>query len=343
MDRIIKTRREKQKCPNDTLELLIKTHPKIYIWGPPGIGKTWTVRKILDVCVDLDADILKSKQTTLDIISRAYDSLLFIDDFESVQDLVGIRELEAVKRLVIIGNNPWKGNMAVFSYEFPKKTVAELQEIARLYGVTDVSGSNGDIRAFLQGPSDAKDVFWNPKDFVRSLISTQGAKNPKDYIGQIIEEHGHVMDMIHDNYIDSQADPCEILECLSRASIYDDEIYSGKWNLLPYFSLESCIIPASLIGHTIKGDIRPGSMWTKFSSMCMRRKKVRAMCSRVKRLELDVDALMLLRDYFEKGEGAELVSEYGLHKCDMDVLTHLCLTRKLKAKTITALKKQCQE
>jgi len=342
MDRLIKTRREKLKCPNDTLQLLIQTHPRIYIWGPPGIGKTWTVRRVLENPIELDGDILKSKQTTLDIIARASGAVLLIDDYDSICDMVGVRELETVKKFVIIGNKPWKGSTDVYTYEFPKKTLAELQEIGKIYGVMDVSEfRGGDIRSIINGGD--KDVFWTPKEFVQSLIGKNGTRNPKNYIGQVVEEHGHVMDLIHDNYIDSTADPCEVLECLSIASIYDQEIYAGKWNLLPFFSHESCISPASLIGHTIKGDLRPGSMWTKFSSMCMRKKKVRTMCTRVKRRELDVDALMLLRDYFEKGEGSELIQEYNLHKCDMDVLGHLCLVKKLKAKTITALKKQCLE
>ena len=151
------------------------------------------------------------------------------------------------------------------------------------------------------------------------------------------------MDLIHDNYIDSDADPCQVLECLSLASIYDDQIYSGKWNLLPYFSLESCLIPAAIIGHSIKGELRPGSMWTKFSGMCMRRKNFKAMCNRVMRKPLDVDALMVMRDYFEAGQGQDLIKDYDIHKCDLDVLAHLCLKRKLKTKVVTALKKQCQE
>jgi hypothetical protein len=335
MDSIIKTRREKRKCPNDTLELLIKTHPRIYIWGPPGIGKTWTVRRIIERdYIDLEGDVLKSKQATLDLLERG--SKFFIDDYESVQDLIGMRELEQVTHLVVVGNKPWKGSN-MYTYEFPKKTNDELREIS---GLDDVDFCKGDIRRLFQGP-DHKDVFFTPKEFVRSLLD--GTRNPYDYMGDIIEEHGHVMDLIHENYIDSGADPCEILECLSLASIYDAEIYSGKWNLLPYFSVESCIMPSVLIGGAISGDIRPGSMWTKFSSMCMRKKKVHAMCTRKKRLELDVDALMLLRDYFEQGKGFEMIQEYGFQKCDFDVLAHLCLVKKLRVKNVTALKKQCNE
>ena len=55
MDRIIKTRREKVYSSNDTLEL----HPKIYIWGKSGIGKTWTVRRSLDKFLELDYEINK--------------------------------------------------------------------------------------------------------------------------------------------------------------------------------------------------------------------------------------------------------------------------------------------
>jgi len=76
--------------------------------------------------------------------------------------------------------------------------------------------------------------------------------------------------------------------------------------------------------------------------MCMRRKKVRAMCSRVPRMDLDIHALMVLRDYFQNME-LHFIREYGLQKCDLDVLAHLCLVNKIKAKTITALKKQCLE
>jgi hypothetical protein len=269
-----------------------------------------------------------------------------MDDYESVQDLIGIRELGIIKKIVIIGNTPYKGNLDVFEYEFPRKTLSELTAIAKEYGVDDseiIEKSKGDIRYLIQKISDDKDVFWNPKDFVKSLIGKNGHRDPMKFLGTTIDEHGHVMDMIHDNYIDSQVDPCEVLECLSIASIYDDVIYAGNWNLLPYFTIESCIRPAQIIGHSISGELRPGSTWTKFSSMCMRRKKVKAMCNRVARRELDIDSLMVLRDYFENMNNLELIEEYDLRKCDFDVLGHLCLVKKMKAKTIAALKKKCLE
>jgi hypothetical protein len=344
MDRIIKTRREKVNSPNATLEL----HPKIYIWGKNGIGKTWTVRNSLENFVDLEYDILKSRNATLEFIERIKVSGLpvLIDDYDSVSETIGMKEINALDRVIIIGNSPVKKLDGFYMWEFPTKTLAELTEIAKLYDVVDediVRKSGGDIRCIISSIGDDKDVFWTPKDFVRSMICKDGSRDAGDYIGRMIEEHGHVMDMIFDNYIDSEADPNDVLECLSRASIYDDVIYAGNWNLLPYFSIEACIYPSHYIDHTVKGDIRPGSMWTKFSNMCMRRKKFRDLSTRVHRQHLDVDAIMLFRDYFEKGLGQHLIKEYNLKKSDFDVINHLCLQRKLKTSVITALKKQCLE
>ena len=260
MDRIIKTRREKVIYPNDTLHL----HPKIYMWGKSGIGKTWTVRRSLDKFLDLDYEILKSKNATLEFIDRVKVSGLpvLIDDYDAVCDTIGMKEIDALDRVIIIGNSPVKKLDGFFIWEFPIKSLSELTEIAALYNVTDpeiIRKSGGDIRCLISTISDDKDVFWTPKDFVRSMICKGGSRNSRDYIGQMIEEHGHVMDMIFDNYIDSEADPCDVLECLSRAAIYDDVIYAGNWNLLPYFSIESCIYPSYYINHTVSGDIRPGS------------------------------------------------------------------------------------
>lgn len=337
MDRIIK--RYKKVDPSSAFN-----HRFVYVYGPPGIGKSWTVKKAIEPYIELDPDTLKSKQSTCDFLERAKisDCHMLIDDFESVEDLVGLRELTGKERIVIIGNGPYTLGFDAFVYEFPIKTKEELRKIVPEATEYQLEMCKGDIRALQQGNYDAKDVFWTHKDFVKSLIGRDGHRNPSDYIGHQIEEHGHVMDMIHDNYIDG--DPThhnEILDCLDRASVYDSRIYEGHWDLLPYFSHESCIHPAILIGHSVPGEIRPGSMWTKYSNMCMRHKKVRAMSTRVPGQNLDVDAFMVLRDYFEKGLGTELLREYKLEAADIDVLNHLCICRKLKTRVVSNLKKQC--
>jgi|694.fasta_scaffold39714_5 hypothetical protein len=349
MDRIITLKREKPKSSDEQLRKVLTENKSVFVYGPSGIGKTWSVRQIIEPCVDLDASILKSKQSTIDFLEKIKSSAcpVLIDDFDSVDDLIGVRELTGNERLVIIGN--YAPNLAfdIFSYRFPFRTRDQLLDIAKTLGASPdlVDKCNGDIRFLEQGISDNKDVFWNPKDFVRSLICEGGERKPMDFIGDHIQEHGHVLDMIFDNYIDGNPkNHLEILECMSQAAMIDEQIYQGHWNLLPYFGIESCIWPSHLLDHSVPNqDIRPGSIWTKFSNMCMRKKKVLAMTNRVPGHTLDVDSLMVLRNYFEKGLGENLIADYKLEPQDFDVLNHLCIMRKLKARAVSTLKKQCLE
>jgi hypothetical protein len=349
MDRIIKTRREKQSLFSELEQVLSVQRRAVYIYGPPGIGKTWTLERILQPRIELDAEILKAKQSTLDFLEKARSSAcpILIDDFDSVQDLVGVRELTGSEWIVIVANAPPSLNFEPVVFKFPPKPRDELVALARTFGVPEhlVDQCGGDIRFLEQGVSDRKDEFWTPKDFVRSLICKGGDREARNHLGEHVQEHGHVMDMMFDNYIDG--DPSrqlEVLECLSLASLVDEKIYEGHWDLLPYFGIEGCMYPASLLDHSVPGpDIRPGSIWTKFSNMCMRRKKVQAMSKRVPGRHLDVDSFMVLRNYFEKGIGEEFIRDYKLEGADFDVLNHLCLVRKLKARTVSSLKKKCQE
>mgnify|MGYP003349376930 CR=1 FL=1 len=69
----------------------------VCILGKSGIGKTWTVADTFQGhFIDLDADILKTKQKTVDFLERVrYSDLpVVIDEYESLSDLVGLWEIK---------------------------------------------------------------------------------------------------------------------------------------------------------------------------------------------------------------------------------------------------------
>ena len=70
----------------------------------------------------------------------------------------------------------------------------------------------------------------------------------------------------------------------------------------------------------------------------MRVKKIRNMSQRTPGRNLSMDSIMLLRDYAEQGN-ADILREYNLEPADIDVLNHLSPYRKIKAKTVSLLKK----
>ena len=70
----------------------------------------------------------------------------------------------------------------------------------------------------------------------------------------------------------------------------------------------------------------------------MRNKKIHALSRRTPGKTLHMDEVLMLRDYAER-EMVEPLRDYGLLPQDIDVLNHLSPTRKLKAKTVTLLKK----
>jgi hypothetical protein len=69
---------------------------------------------------------------------------------------------------------------------------------------------------------------------------------------------------------------------------------------------------------------------------------IQSISTKVPRRHLDIDALLLIRSQIENGDFAAFV-EYDLVPSDLDILNHLSPLTKLKAKTISTLKKQCAE
>ena len=81
-----------------------KLGPAVCVLGKSGIGKSWTVHNAIDPCVELTAEILSSKRSTLAFLERIQGTNIpvILDEYESVQDLVGIREITYLCSLVSI-------------------------------------------------------------------------------------------------------------------------------------------------------------------------------------------------------------------------------------------------
>lgn len=77
----------------------------ICILGKSGIGKTWNAMNILSsrTFVELTPEILKNKQSTVDFLEKieGTDISVFIDEYETVHDLVGLREITNHRHLAI--------------------------------------------------------------------------------------------------------------------------------------------------------------------------------------------------------------------------------------------------
>ena len=58
--------------------------------------------------------------------------------------------------------------------------------------------------------------------------------------------------------------------------------------------------------------------------------------------KVDVDSLMVIRDYCEKGQ-LDLLEDYHIDSQDLDILNHLAIVRKLKPKVLAQLKKYVKD
>jgi len=324
-----------------------KFGPAVCILGKTGIGKTWTVHNALDPCIELTAEILSSKQSTLSFLDkiRGTDIPVILDEYETVQDLVGLRELTGPPTnglFVVVSQVPVKFDFEIHTYHFPLPSEEDIRRIVP--GVSDevLKKCRGDIRYAIQSltiQSDEKDEFQGARDFIESLVLKTSNVNPVDFIGHSVHEPGNITAILHENYPDSRmCRPADIMESLSEAMIFESKIYTGNWDLYPYYNFLGCVQPAVHIGHALRPPLRPGSIWTKYQSACARAKRLEALAQRIPGKRLSMDEILLLHTYAQKGDVAVL-KEHGLTTQDLDVLNHLSPTRKIKPKDLAVLKK----
>ena len=283
----------------------------ICVWGPPGIGKTRLVEQTRGAW--LTEETLRSKHATLEFLERmrTADCAVVIDDFESVSDLVGIRELTGCPsrgQMFITALAPVKLSFPVFNYEFPVpspekifKIVSEIRPSASPELIRELAAqAKGSVRFVLQGlefRSDAPDNFSEPKHDLEVLL-VKGAKGIARDVDNL-HEHGYSWAVVQENYIDapnlSLDEIAQLADAHSLADVIDDHVYrTQSWELLPYLCTEGVFRPVYYIKKTLK-KLRPGSLWTKYQNMCMKKKRIETICEKIQVRDTEYFPVVLAR------------------------------------------------
>ena len=324
-----------------------KLGPAVCLLGKSGIGKTWAAHQAFQPHVELTAEILRSRQSTTEFLLKieGTSTHVILDEYETLSDLVGLGDITKPPTngtFCVISQVPVKFQFEIKTYDFPVPGPETIRRIAP--GITDenLARSKGDLRFAIRSVNfkgDAQDDFMGPRDFVTGLVSVHSKVRPIDHLGDQIQEPGNISSILHENYVDSKiCDHAKTAAIFSEADVLESRVYAGDWGLFSCYTIFGCIMPAVEIGHSLRAPLRPGSTWTKYQNMCMRAKRIQAMSRRLPGKELTLDELQLLREYAERGEVGPL-KEYGLLPQDIDTLNHLSPLKKMKAKTLAALKK----
>jgi hypothetical protein len=311
------------------------------VHGKSGIGKTHFVTSVLNPCIFIDHEVFKSRQGTLDFFERLeYTSTpIVIDNWESVQDLIGVREItKALTRgpTIIISRFP-VDIPDVIIYAMPEMSIEDLIKLGGKGSEQLASECHGDIRMFmnrLKYNTDSPDSFETPREFVEIMLNHP---RPVDFINRTVHEHGYTWAVIQENYVDTKKitmdEIAEVADSHSLADVYDTKLYKdNSWDtLFHYFVLAACVYPCSIIhGRLNTRKLRAGSLWTKFQNTCMRAKKITS-------TRLSRESLVILRVYVEHGQ-FEILKDYSLEPSAIDVMNHLGQT-KLRPKMVEQAKK----
>ena len=272
-----------------------------------------------------------------------------LDEYETISDLIGLREIvkpPSKGHFIIISQVPLdhKFPFEIKKWDFPVMTVDDMRKVFPDAPLDLLEESKGDLRFVERGltfRSDKPDEFKSPREFITDLVSKYKTVSPMKYIGHPIQEPGNMVSILQENYLDAKGvDLVKVTGLLSEADVVERAMYNdGHWQLLGYYNLMGCLMPAMEIGHRLDpAKMRPGQLWTKYQNACMREKRLMAISDKNFKLKLDNQALLLLRDYAEKGE-LDVLREHKIEPKDIDIFNYISPLRKLSAKTISALKK----
>lgn len=297
----------------------------ICVYGAQGCGKTYILQKILgDDYREYELERLEK--------TRSHSTLVVENPTNEIIEFLKVNGSFNSGTTVIVCDNIKKID---FCNCFEVSTFT-LEEMNRLFpGYPEESRmSQGNMWnfEFYKQFKDRKDVFRTPKEYVQDILTTL----QDSYISSSLEEHGHTVGMIHENFVDTRnltIEECsEIMESLSIADIYDTMIYTVDWEYCQYFQVEGIARPATIIGGRYKkSTLRPGSCWTKANNQKMRMSKLK----RFKPVCTE-KLIMILDNLMKQGPQNNF---YELTTQDVDVINHLKLSGKFKPSEVSRLKK----
>jgi hypothetical protein len=307
----------------------------VNVYGKKGIGKStyFGGKKYLK----FDHEILKSKEKTIDFIEMMRFSKfpLVLDDYEIVESLPGTKEITSPQcLLIVISQEKLSGFQSCFQFpgvpvaEFAKSLSLDVNVVEEMLKKAD--GNMNAVKIDLENFKSERDIFFSSKEYVSELLQTPKSKLPW-YIDRHLTEHGNTLGIVHENYTDYSSELEKISAHLSDADLIDMKIYSDvSWDLMNYFNVSACLLPALYLDKGEPLDLRPGSIWTKTSNMLMKR-------NRLKRLRIqDRDEIQLW--VLKANAGEELNPKFDSY--DLDSINQLSFT-KIKSRVLTTLKKKC--
>ena len=360
----------------EKLTLSLRTKKITFLKGPSGCGKTTIIDKLLNnfKYFSITEDLLKSKKEVEDFFGKNENvfRILCVDDIstdcsgmktfiEYIQNpdhsmhtlLISQKDSKFLKffdkpEIVNIIDMPVPPPNKLIKYG--KKYVSESKCLELL------KKSNNNVRNFIVSidcyakfglTTDKHDEVYSTRTSIVDLIC-RGGRGYERFIGSGIEEHGHTMDVIFTNYDCENIEDCVALsDSLSYAETIDTKIYEGNWDFLPYFTLQSCVIPSKINGNTInQNELKPGSAWTKYYNFCMRRKCIESLKARIPPGVYDDYFMTFLRQMITgKNQNAaiEFLNNFNIQSRDLDLMNHMVFKNKLKGRHFVTLKKALKD
>ena len=118
------------------------------------------------------------------------------------------------------------------------------------------------------------------------------------------------------------------------------------WDAIPYFTIESCVIPSVHIKNKIEeSDLIPGAVWTKHCNQSLREKQMRTLKARHAHATIDIDFVsyfMKIASRINSNDIIKICEAYNMESQDLDFMNHLVLT-KLKGKALNVVKKHLKK